>query len=263
MGAGARRLRPTADSPPAITIRHLLTMTAGFADRRSVGRSSAGPRPRRLRRVPRAGPDASPGHPGTRFEYSNLGYGILGRVITNVGRRGVPDVVGERLLRPLGMASPRPSTWTRYRRERLALGYVRRDDAWLEEPIDALRRACLDGRRVHVRAGPGPLGRLLRRCIPGPRRRRVWRPAVRGRRGARCSRSSARSRWARSWPAADAAPVARGEWLRLRPVHHRRPAASAGLPGTAAATPGSVRTWAGIPRPRSASWRSGTAGTRR
>ena len=43
--------------------------------------------------------------PGTRFEYSNTGYGILGRLITNVAGTEYRDVVRERLLTPLGMAS--------------------------------------------------------------------------------------------------------------------------------------------------------------
>ena len=68
--------------------------------------------------------------PGTRFEYSNLGYGILGRVITNVTGREYRDEVTERFLRPLGMTA---TTYTveDVPHERLALGYVRRDDAWL------------------------------------------------------------------------------------------------------------------------------------
>ena len=73
--------------------------------------------------------------PGTRFEYSNLGYGILGRVITNVTGREYRDEVTERFLRPLGMTA---TTYTveDVPHERLALGYVRRDDAWLLEPMD-------------------------------------------------------------------------------------------------------------------------------
>ena len=41
--------------------------------------------------------------PDTVFEYSNLGYAILGRVITEVAGMPYHDVVRSRLLEPLGM----------------------------------------------------------------------------------------------------------------------------------------------------------------
>jgi CubicO group peptidase (beta-lactamase class C family) len=73
--------------------------------------------------------------PGTRFEYSNLGYGILGRLITAVAGREYDEVVRDRILEPLGMAA------TTFQlddvpAERLARGYVWRDDRFLAEPID-------------------------------------------------------------------------------------------------------------------------------
>jgi CubicO group peptidase (beta-lactamase class C family) len=43
--------------------------------------------------------------PGTTFEYSNLGYGILGRVVTAAGGQEYGDLVRDRILGPLGMAS--------------------------------------------------------------------------------------------------------------------------------------------------------------
>ena len=65
---------------------------------------------------------------------SNLGYGILGRVITNVAGMEYRDVVEARLLGPLGMAA------TSYLPDSvpgdlLASGYVRRDEQWEPEPI--------------------------------------------------------------------------------------------------------------------------------
>ncbi|HEY6013504.1 MAG TPA: serine hydrolase domain-containing protein, partial [Candidatus Limnocylindrales bacterium] len=73
--------------------------------------------------------------PGTRWEYSNLGYGLLGRLITAVAGREYRDVVRERILAPLGMTS------TGYLEEevppdRLARGYLWRGDRFLEEPMD-------------------------------------------------------------------------------------------------------------------------------
>ena len=124
---------PTTDSP-RITIRHLLTMTAGFptddpwGDRQQaldLGEFSA---------ILRGGLSFA-WAPGTRFEYSNTGYGILGRLITNVASREYREVVRERLLAPLGMDE------TGYLEEgvepeRLARGYIWRDGAFVEEPMD-------------------------------------------------------------------------------------------------------------------------------
>ncbi len=100
-------IRPTADSP-AITLRHLLSMQAGFtaddrwADRHlDIGAAefdavlAAGP----LFAVP----------PGTGFEYSNLGYGVIGRVIERVTGERPQDVVDRLVIRPLELDR---TTWT-------------------------------------------------------------------------------------------------------------------------------------------------------
>jgi CubicO group peptidase (beta-lactamase class C family) len=81
--------------------------------------------------------------PGTRFEYSNLGYAILGRVITAVTGAAYPDYIRHRLLRPLAM------TRTGYEAEEfevpgqhavgsggLARGYRRTADGWSEVGFD-------------------------------------------------------------------------------------------------------------------------------
>lgn len=124
---------PTADSP-AITIRHLLTMTAGFPTDDPWGDRQQGLDLDEFRRL-LAGGLSFAWVPGTRYEYSNTGYGILGRLITNVAGREYRDVVRERLLDPLGMAG------TGYlegevRPDRLARGYLWRDGAFVDEPMD-------------------------------------------------------------------------------------------------------------------------------
>jgi CubicO group peptidase (beta-lactamase class C family) len=124
---------PTRDSP-ALTVRHLLTHTGGFATDDPWGDRQQGLDLERFGELLRAGPTFAFA-PGTRFEYSNLGYGILGRVVTNVAAVEYGDFVRDRLLRPLGMMS------TGYLAgevppERLARGHVKRDGAWIDEPID-------------------------------------------------------------------------------------------------------------------------------
>ena len=124
---------PTADSP-AITIRHLLTMSAGLATDDPWGDRQQGLALDAFERFLASGPPfAWP--PGTTFEYSNLGYGILGRVVTAAGGQEYGDLVRDRILGPLGMAS------TAYHaadvpEARLAHGYVRRDGALIREGSD-------------------------------------------------------------------------------------------------------------------------------
>ena len=124
---------PTADSP-AITIRHLLTMSPGLPTDDPWGDRQQGLPLDEFAAFLRGGLSMA-WAPGTRFEYSNLGYGILGRVITAVADREYDEVVRTRFLEPLGMTS------TGYHREhipadRLAIGHVRRDDTWIHDPID-------------------------------------------------------------------------------------------------------------------------------
>jgi CubicO group peptidase (beta-lactamase class C family) len=124
---------PTADSPP-ITIRDLLTMSAGFPTDDPWGDRQQGLDLERFGELLRGGLSFA-WTPGLRFEYSNLGYGILGRVISNVARVEYREFVRERLLGPLGMAS---TTFLAEEAapERLASGYVHRDGVFLPEPID-------------------------------------------------------------------------------------------------------------------------------
>ncbi len=124
---------PTTDSP-VITIRHLLTMSAGLATDDPWGDRQQGLDLDRFAALLRAGPTLA-WTPGLRFEYSNLGYGILGRVITNVAGREYRDVVAERLLGPLGMAAT-TFELASVPPDRLAHGYLWRDDAYQPEPFD-------------------------------------------------------------------------------------------------------------------------------
>ncbi len=124
---------PNADARP-VTIRQLLTMSAGLATDDPWGDRQQGLLLDAFARLLAAGPSfAWP--PGTMFEYSNLGFGILGRVATSAGGAEYRDLVTTRLLVPLGMTS------SGFREEdvpveRLARGYVRRDDAFVREGDD-------------------------------------------------------------------------------------------------------------------------------
>ncbi len=124
---------PTEDSPP-ITIEHLLTMSAGFPTDDPWGDRQQG-LPFKEFAALLGGGLSFAWAPGTRFDYSNLGYGILGRVITAAAGAEYKDVIRDRLLRPLGMSA---TVFERddVQADGLAHGYLKREDAWIEEPID-------------------------------------------------------------------------------------------------------------------------------
>ncbi len=122
----------TADSA-RVSIRHLLTMTAGFPADDPWGDRQQG-QPLEEFAAFLAGGVRFNWAPGTRFEYSNLGFAILGRVITAVTGVAYPDHVRDRLLYPLGMTS------TGYEAEEfdgagLARGHRRALGGWSELPF--------------------------------------------------------------------------------------------------------------------------------
>ena len=126
--------RHHAADAPAITIRHLLTMSAGLPTDDPWGDRQQGLPIDAFAELLASRPTLA-WPPGTEFDYSNLGYGILGRVITAASGLEYKDAVRERLLGPLGM------TDSAYEEDdvdadRLAHGYVRLDDALHREGTD-------------------------------------------------------------------------------------------------------------------------------
>ena len=122
---------PTEDSPQ-IRVRDLLNHAAGFVTDDPWGdRQTPLPEDEFTRLLRDGVPFTSV--PDMRYEYSNLGYAILGRIITNVSRQPYPATITRTLLQPLGMkasgfvAEDAP-------RDQRALGYRWEDDAWRLEP---------------------------------------------------------------------------------------------------------------------------------
>jgi CubicO group peptidase (beta-lactamase class C family) len=83
--------------------------------------------------------------PGTQFQYSNLGYALLGQVVEDVTGRAFRDVVKEEVLVPLGLLE------TGYEKEvvsdgQLARGYRKTLDGWVELPYsNAGAFSCIGG----------------------------------------------------------------------------------------------------------------------
>ncbi len=149
---------PTRDAAP-ITVRDLLTMAPGWPEDNAWGDRQLALADAGVDALVRQGiPFANA--PGVTFEYSNLAYMILGRIVHRVSGISALTYITEHLLRPLGMAStvwnaaaaPTPVA-TGYRWEDHAL--ARRANTARQRRRGGFRRAPQHGAR------PGTLGRLL------------------------------------------------------------------------------------------------------
>jgi CubicO group peptidase (beta-lactamase class C family) len=121
----------TEDSP-RIRVRDLLSHAAGFVTDDPWGdRQTPLPEEDFTRLLKQGVPFTR--SPGTAFEYSNLGYALIGRIVRNVSGHPFEETITHTLLKPLGMessgfvAQAAPP-------ERRALGYRWEDDAWRLEP---------------------------------------------------------------------------------------------------------------------------------
>ena len=127
-----RTLRYATSDAPRITIRHLLTHSAGFPEDNPWGDQQLDATEADLSRLIRAGiPFANV--PGVAYEYSNFGFAILGRIVVNVSGLSYARYVTQRILKPLGMTSTTMESRA-VPASRLAHGYRLQDGAWLEEP---------------------------------------------------------------------------------------------------------------------------------
>ena len=126
---------PASPDSARVSIRHLLTMTAGFPTDDPWGDRQQGlPLDEFAKFL--AGGVGSNWAPGTRFEYSNLGYAILGRVITAVTGVAYQDYLRDRLLRPLGMTRTGFEA-SEFDSSARAVGYRRVPEGWSEVAFDA------------------------------------------------------------------------------------------------------------------------------
>lgn len=123
---------PTRDSGP-ITIRHLLAHTSGLPEDNPQGDRVLDMTDDAFAAWLKSGVPFSTAT-GSEFEYSNLGFMILGRVITQVSGRPFQAYITEELMLPLGMRS---TYWSlsQVPPDRLALGYRREKEAWVAEPM--------------------------------------------------------------------------------------------------------------------------------
>ena len=123
---------PTRDTPPLL-IRQILSHSAGFPEDNPWGDQQLSASDDDLTQWLRKGiPFSTP--PGTRYEYSNYAFGLLGRIVTKAS--GVPyeKYVDTQILAKLGMDSS-TFDFARVPADQRAKGYrLQPDGTYLEEP---------------------------------------------------------------------------------------------------------------------------------
>ena len=123
---------PTRDSAP-ITVRQLLTMAAGWPEDNPWGDRQLWRSDAQLTAILKYGvPFANA--PGVVYEYSNLGYMVLGRIVAAVSGESSLSFITRRILGPLGMID---TVWNEADVDplRLARGYRRLGGEWVAEPL--------------------------------------------------------------------------------------------------------------------------------
>jgi len=121
------------DDAPVITIRNLLTMSAGFPEDNPWGDRQLADQPQELHDFIQQGISFS-NVPSKEFEYSNLGYAMLGEIVSKVSGVSYQQYITDELLVPLGMNSTRWE-YSEVDPDLLALGYRWEDEQWKPEPL--------------------------------------------------------------------------------------------------------------------------------
>ena len=119
---------PTTDGPP-LTVRHLVSMESGLPTDDAWADRHIDLTDEQMDALITAGAEFA-WTPGVRFEYSNLGWGLVGRVIERVAGVRPQELVSSALLEPLGMTA---TTWVRSESGQVAEPYRLQDDEWMHE----------------------------------------------------------------------------------------------------------------------------------
>lgn len=123
---------PTTDAP-LITVRHLLTHGAGFPEDNPWGDRQLADTDAEFMAFLKEGISFS-NPPGVQYEYSNLGFALLGKLITEVSGKPYQQYIREEILQPLSMNS---TTWEYgdVAADKLAHGYRWINEDWEEQAL--------------------------------------------------------------------------------------------------------------------------------
>jgi len=123
---------PTADAPH-ITIRHLMSHSAGFPEDNPWGDRQLADTDKDLMEF--IGKQISFSNPpGIAYEYSNLGFALQGKIISKVSGMRYQDYIKQHILEPLGMKST-TYEYADVAPEKLAHGYRWLNEKWNEEVL--------------------------------------------------------------------------------------------------------------------------------
>ncbi|PWK26529.1 CubicO group peptidase (beta-lactamase class C family) [Arcicella aurantiaca] len=122
----------SADSPE-ITIRHLLTHAAGFPEDNPWGDRQLAISDETMLKMFKKGISFS-NTAGVAYEYSNMGFAMLGYIIKKVSGQTYQNYINQHILKPLGMND---TYWdyTKVPKNQLAVGYRWMDENWVEQPM--------------------------------------------------------------------------------------------------------------------------------
>ncbi|MGX7685918.1 serine hydrolase domain-containing protein [Flectobacillus roseus] len=123
----------TKDSP-TITVRNLLTHSAGFPEDNPWGDRQLGISEKEFTDFLKKGISFSTAV-DTEYEYSNLGFALLGAIIKKVSGIAYQEYINQQILKPLGMNH---TYWeyTKVPQKELALGYRWLDGKWIPQPLE-------------------------------------------------------------------------------------------------------------------------------
>lgn len=123
---------PASDAPP-ITIRNLLTHSAGFPEDNPWGDRQLADSAGEMLAMVKKGLSFS-NSPGIGYEYSNTGFALLGYIVQQVSGGPYEEYISENILKPLGMTG---TYWeyTKAPADRLAHGYRWLNGQWVEQPM--------------------------------------------------------------------------------------------------------------------------------
>ncbi|HEX6973366.1 MAG TPA: serine hydrolase domain-containing protein [Vicinamibacterales bacterium] len=128
----AKMERPTRDTPP-LTIRQLMSHSAGFPEDNPWGDQQLAATDAMMDEWLAKGIPFSTA-PGTRYEYSNYAFGLLGRVVTKASGMPYEKYVQTEILAKLGMSGS-TFQFSDVPAERRAIGYrLKPDGTYAEEP---------------------------------------------------------------------------------------------------------------------------------
>jgi len=128
-----KKIKYLTSDAGAITVRHMMNHAAGFPEDNPWGDRQLADTDKELLDLIRNNVSFS-NVPGLTYEYSNLGFALLGRIITNVSGKPYQQYITEHIFKPLAMSN----TYWEYKKvpaEKLAHGYRWKNGDWQEEAL--------------------------------------------------------------------------------------------------------------------------------